>query len=565
MNVKINNIDTVSLTDKNFITEGGEGKIFGIKDKIYKVYSEHIIPKEKVKELQILDRPNIIVPIDLLYSENNKFIGFTMQWIKNTVPLVKFFTNSFQQDNNIKIENLTNLIKKLQENIHYIHSKKIIIVDGNEFNYLIDSKFKDVYFIDVDSYQTPHFPATAIMPSIKDHHTPKFNENSDWFSFAVIAFQMYTGIHPYKGRHPSFDKKDFESRMKKNVSVFNKNVTIPSQARDFKLIPEAYKNWFIDVFEKGKRIPPPEEIGKIISQVLIKSDSIGASKFNLDLFETFKDAIFDYNFVESNEIITSINEHKINNKFYKKSEIRTSKILILNNKFIEVFIKDETVRFKILNDKSYKIQDINLNAKRFFIFDNNLYLVQENKIIHISFITNESNKTIFIGLDKYLDILPNSSVTYQGFIYQNMLGKPYFVIPYNINKITNLGIINIKELENCKIINTKKDNNCFIFVVFKDNEYRKILIKFDEKYQKYDVSIFNDTTLEAELITFPEKGIGVFTDDEKFYIFSLKSNLDKFNIIEDQKMFKFNFKLFKNTKNIVYQHSNKLYNLSVKS
>lgn len=562
MIVKVNNISK-NLTDQDFIAIGGQGQIYGQGDLIYKIYYENIIPKEKIKELQVLDRPEIIKPLDLIYSNSN-YIGFTMKWIKNTVPLVKLFSNSFYQDNNINSDQITEIIKKIQSTINYIHSKNILIVDGNQFNYLLDEKFENVYFIDVDSYQTKNFPASAILEAIRDQHNPVFNKESDWFSFAVIAFQLYTGIHPYKGSHPDFDRKDLIGRMKKNVSVFNNKVSLPATIRDFNSLPVDYKDWFYDVFEKGKRTPPPDKISKIVSFINVHQDeSIFDQKFNLELIFTFKDFINNYIQTENHEIVSSFLEHKINNKFYKKSN-RKSEILIFNNLAIEIWIEKEQINFKILNDKNYKIQNTVLKAKSFFIYQNQLFLIQKDKIIFVSPFLNESTKTLFLSFTKFLNILPNSSEIYPGVIYQNTLNKPYFIVPYLNKKNINFGIFNIKELESFKILNIKRHNNCLLILLFKNNEYNKAIIKFDKEYKNYDIKFISDSDMDLHLITLEEKGIGVFTNEEKFYIFSLNSNLDKFNIIESPKLFKYNFKLFLKSGNILFQHSNKLYNLTVK-
>ena len=64
------------------------------------------------------------------------------------------------------------------------------------------------------------------MMSIRDPLTPKngFNKLTDWYSYAIVTFQMYIGIHPFKGIHPDYKPKDLELRMKDGASVFDKKV-----------------------------------------------------------------------------------------------------------------------------------------------------------------------------------------------------------------------------------------------------------------------------------------------------------------------------------------------------
>ena len=57
------------------------------------------------------------------------------------------------------------------------------------------------------------------MDSVRDRHAAGWNEGTDWFSFALVSFQMFVGIHPYKGKHPAL--KTLDERMAQNVSVLH--------------------------------------------------------------------------------------------------------------------------------------------------------------------------------------------------------------------------------------------------------------------------------------------------------------------------------------------------------
>jgi len=76
---------------------------------------------------------------------------------------------------------------------------------------MITNNYKTPIFLDVDSYQTPSFHADALMESVRDPliQNNKFTELSDWYSFGIVVFQMYIGIHPFKGRHPNFKKNEW--------------------------------------------------------------------------------------------------------------------------------------------------------------------------------------------------------------------------------------------------------------------------------------------------------------------------------------------------------------------
>ena len=129
-------------------------------------------------------------------------------------------------------------------------------------NFLLNDQLNNIFFIDTDSYKTKSYNATAIMESIRDRHSSSFNTNTDWFSWAIITFQMFIGIHPFKGKHPKFSNLD--ERMMNNVSVLNSSVSIPKLCASFDVIPQAYREWYKAVFEDGKRVPPPSGFQDLI-------------------------------------------------------------------------------------------------------------------------------------------------------------------------------------------------------------------------------------------------------------------------------------------------------------
>jgi hypothetical protein len=246
----------VKLSDNDFISSGGEGKVFAKGDVAFKIYTDQskVIEPKKFRELSVLDDDNIIRPLDMVYVGGVP-MGYTMRYLKDTIALCQAFTKSFKVRNNMTPDQVLNLVLKLRRNVSFCHSKGVLIVDLNEFNFLMDKKLVNLFNIDVDSYQTPNFPATAIMESVRDRHAKKFDPGTDWFSFGIVSFQLFVGIHPYKGTHPSV--KGLEDRMNGNLSVFRKGVSIPACCEKLSVIPDVFSQWFQAVFDRGERVPPP--------------------------------------------------------------------------------------------------------------------------------------------------------------------------------------------------------------------------------------------------------------------------------------------------------------------
>lgn len=298
MQIRFKN-DTYTLTKNDYIGGGGEGSVYR-KDKLaFKIYNQGklIIPQKKIDELSAITNDNVLAPIARIYKSNTA-IGYAMKYIPKTEYLCKLFNRGFRERNKITQKDITTLVKFLQTTLSDIHKCGILVVDFNEMNFLykkISGEYTPI-FIDVDSYQTQSFPATALMESIRDRHTRGFNEGSDWFSFAVVAFELYIGVHPYKGKHPDYSPKDWAQRMIDNVSVFNPKVSLPASCQDLSVIPKSQMEWFKAVFEKKERsVPPlPGVVPHITPDVVVTVES--SAKYNIDTDmicqETIDDAAY---------------------------------------------------------------------------------------------------------------------------------------------------------------------------------------------------------------------------------------------------------------------------------
>jgi hypothetical protein len=564
MKIKCNGIN-ITLSDKDFITEGGEGKIYG-KDKfIYKIYTDKnkVINPNKIKELSVLDMENIVKPIDLVYNAtNNSIVGFTMNWIKNTIPLVKLFSNSYKDVNNVSNEQLLTLIEKIKEVINFIHSKQILIVDGNEFNYLVDEKTLSVpYFIDVDSYQTPNFPATAIMSSIVDYSCKgKFSVYSDWFSFGIVAFQLLTGIHPYKGTHPDYSKKDLEGRMRNNISVFNKDVTLPPTAKSLDVIPSEMKEWFLKIFEKSERLMPPFKFG-VIPTIIITTTVDHSLKFDIKLIIDYPTEIKSYQNIFNNDVIQLEDCIYINRKKYNLPNKKCKYILSDNFEPLFVYVDDNNF-LKIENEKE-KIQVPTIYSENNFIIENKLFNIYEDKVTEIDRI-NFGNRTIFSVKNSW-NILLNATKVFDGFLFSNILGKFYLNVPYDFDsKQVKMAVKHIPELEDYRIIDGRRIKNVIIIIGHKNNQYDKIMVKFDEQFDKYLCHTFSNTQDIEINFTILDNNIGIFLNEENLYIMSSSIKNNNFNVIQDINFIKRNPVICSKGMTATFYSGNKFYEFKVK-
>lgn len=262
MKVTVQGQGQVTLLQSDFVAAGGEGSIYCKGTTAYKIYADpkRMLPLGKMTELAAIADKDVIKPeVVLLDTKSSSPVGYTMRFVADTMPLCQVFTRAFREREGLDHATMLCLVQALQARISAVHAAGIVIVDLNEMNFIVDRRFQSIMAIDVDSYQTRSYPASALMSSVKDwqvtgsHFTPL----SDWFSFACVAFQMFVGIHPYKGQHATL--KGFEARMKANASVLGPDVKVPAVVYPFSEIPSGYLAWFKAVLQDGKRLAPPTD------------------------------------------------------------------------------------------------------------------------------------------------------------------------------------------------------------------------------------------------------------------------------------------------------------------
>lgn len=519
----------IVLGQKNYVTKGGEGSIYKKDNIAYKIYDDakKMIPLAKIGELEVLDKPTIIKPVDPIYNSDKHLVGFTMVWLGGKIiALCKLFTNNFRDANGITNDSTIELVENIKNEIHYIHQNKCLIVDGNELNYMVDENFTTPYFIDVNSWQTPSFGATAIMPSIRDWSTDKFNEMTDWFSFAVVSFQLFVGIHPFKGKHKKYNSNDFRQRVIDGVSVFNTEVSLPPSVRDFSLIPSSYKDWYFKMFEHGNRIAPPNLPGQV-GQVQVHVQVIQSTdNFEITKLREFAEKILFHN---SQFNITKTQNHLyIGKTDYKDKD---SEVVFTPLEQIPILVKvvNDKVQFECFN---YPKPVINLDATDKMIINNILFLRNKDKLMEMDF--KYIGGKIHPFIKTTWGIEPYAGKIFSNVIYQNPLGAAILSIPLPTYTKSSFITKRVPELDSYQIIDAKYENKVCVLTGHKGNSYSRIIIIFDEKHDKYKVKIINDIDYNSINFTTLDNGVCILiTHDDAIEIFLNRIDKDQVKRIED--------------------------------
>lgn len=534
MDVYVRGKGKVKLNQSDFVSKGGEGKIFKQGNLAYKIYDDpkKMIPEAKINELSQIKNDRILKPLELILNKSNKVIGFTALFANKSEPICKFFTNSFRLANNINNDVNLELVESLREIFLSVHSANCLIVDANEFNFLVSEDFKKVYGIDVNSYQTPSFPATAIMPSIRDWLNPSsFNEFTDWYSFGILTCQLFVGIHPFKGKHKDFNRNDIEGKCKKHLSIFNSEVTVPKVTRDFDLIPSKFMDWYIQIFEYGKRIAPPKD-GGIISQAQAKIIIIqDTDNFVMDLLHKMDEVISKYRVSRSIEIIKTEKEIHIGSSKYRVSH--DVDCVLTPKKLNKILVKIENGRLQLKCVSKTEISSFECNAEEKFVIKDSLFIKNNGLLMEIGF--NDMGDKIVPSIISSCNISPLSSHIFENIIFQSLLGEAYVTIPMVFDGFTTAYYVKkIEELNDHKVLDGKYQNHIAVFTTHHNHEYHRVIIKFKEDFSQYVFSSQQIDDFRSVNFTTLDNGVCILiSDDGELRIFHNRIDKGDEKIIKD--------------------------------
>ena len=503
--------EIISLGDKEYLAQGGEGVVYRKKNLAYKIYHEptKMIPEQKIRELQSVQIPNVLAPIDIIYDpKTHKAIGFTMPYLSSSEYLSRLFVKTFKKQNGITPEMVVDMVTMMQKTLQAIHEKGVVVGDYNEMNFLVDDKFKHVYNIDVDSYQTKSYPTTAIMDSVRDRTVPfgKFDKKTDWFSWAIVTFQLYTGIHPFKGRHPNYKNNDFDARMKDGISVFNPDVKIPKALRDFSVIPKPHLEWYKRVFENFERsIPPFADTTQMVTGYS-PIEVISAVGLIVDLVHDYLDAIIDVYMLGGTRYVVT------ENAIYKHDE----KIFDFTRKPKDICLAEVKGADPVIGVKRGELvgffdlarNEIGQVAADDFITSNGyVYTIRNDGLFQHHFMVLGKTKLV---TKKLANVVSSNSKLYDGVIIQDLFGKCRMTIPYEFNRVAN---IQVPELNGYRIIDASCKGRFCLVIGESKGKYDRFIIYFNEDFISYECETESDIGYRSVNFTVKQNGMALISKD----------------------------------------------------
>lgn len=243
-------------TTRTTLTEGGEGYIYEYNGKIIKTFKPHIdiaAKERKVNALMKTSLPKaVITPIETVLDMRGRFIGYCMEKVSG--EKIEWFKNKkYVISNDIDTKFVLEILVKIKKILKEIHKNGMAIGDLNTKNILFDYS-GNAFIIDCDSWSVAGENCSVAMETFKDPKVKRdnFTEESDNYSFMVIAWSCLTRVHPFGGAmNPDIDILE---RMKKELSVIDRTgIKLPRVTKSWKGFSPDLVSEFKSVFEGGVR------------------------------------------------------------------------------------------------------------------------------------------------------------------------------------------------------------------------------------------------------------------------------------------------------------------------
>jgi len=551
----------VTLTEKEYVVSGGEGHIWTKNGVAFKVcHKNRMIPLGKLDELRVLNAPFLVVPKDILEDKRGKPIGYTMPFVDHTHAMAELFPTAFWNDNGLTPPIVADVVREFQAGVQYVHGKGIKLVDINEWNFLVTEKdFSPIHFIDTNSYATPNFPAQAISPTVRDYHTQGFSEETDWYSWAVVTFFLWIGIHPFRGRHPDCGG-DIVERMKKSASVLDPGVKIPGNCRGFDTIPEGLRRWYMDLFQQGKRGAPPTDYEAVKAVATVMRKVASTAQFSIEDIQEYPEAIV--RFLSESRLPTVVTRSGIHvgprvaHAFVPKS------VIGVGNKGTPVLcsIKNETIRLTDLNTGN-ELTTSGLRGERLMSYYGRVFVKCGTMVNELSL--REMGSTFVATARQVGSVMEKSTRMCDGVIVTNILGVCYALLP---GESQGCYQVRLDEIEpGTKILDAKYDRGVLMVIVSKGGVYSKLIYRFNTAFTDRSLRVEEDVSADAPVFTVLEKGVCAHVpEDGKVELFAVDPKSGTINVIEDP-VISLDMRLFNDGTSVVFSTGNKLMRLRMKS
>lgn len=576
--------ETVVLDKDTFRAAGGEGAIHVVGDTAYKICNPGMmIPEAKVTELSVLNHPKIINPKKLLDDSRGRPVGYTMNAVPGkAVPLAEILSKTFREREGVTPAMMANLVLQIMDGLRSIHKHPgYLQVDGNEYNYMVSGDFKDIYFVDVNSFQTPHYPADAIMASIRDYSVGRDGNGvfqwttlSDFYSAAIISFYMFTGIHPFKCRHPKFPniKTSMVDQMMAGISILDSESRFPEAAVYFpfeNFIPGgangAWMQYYRAILVDRKRLAPPLDYQGALQIAAKVMEIVGSNNFKIKELRDYVSRITGYFEHNGRDVVVTANHVYVNGQQQQRPSPRF-RVGFTGHTPVAAWLNDNDLQ--LFNLESKVEIPCQLAGREVMAYKGQIYVLGEKDIFELDFIPAKNN--FVVGTRVVANVMPHATKLYQGVAVQDMFGvRMVSIFPeqgfHRPVKINELAGIKITEAKYEGHVGDKNEGHVLMVIGLdeKSGEYNRYIFRFATDWESYDVRIVENITPIGINFTVLSNGICVcLTENENIELFSSRKDSVGLKSIDDPAI-KADMRLCHSGTQVQFAHGHKMYSISM--
>lgn len=520
----------ITLSPADHIATGGEGSVYRKGDLVVKLYSDPLKMRRdgmegKIRALVALSHPYMVAPQGLACEGTGSPAGYYMPYAPGE-PLARVFTNDFRNRTGFGDRDAITLAARMLEVVDFAHSRQAIMADANELNWLMASSRSgpEPRVLDVDSWAIDRWPATAIMPSIRDWRSPGFGRESDYFAWGVVTFQLFTGIHPYKGTLAGYKPSDLERRMRDQKSVFASGIRLNRAVRPFSCIPRDLLDWYEAAFQRGIRSKPPvPRSGAAAASRTVRTGRVSVSPHGTLHYERLYDGkdpavrIFPCGVILlQSGALWDISRQRV----IGSAPAQDCEVISAPEGWLVAGIRNQGVQAEYINGTSLATTKLQLSARgtRLVRSINRLFLVTGSGLTELE--VRLFGRPI-LAAGRTWGAQTQSTHWFDGVGVQDTLGATYVIAPFGTDSCAQ---VRVRELDGLKPVAAIAGPR-FITVLGlnRQGEYRRIELAFDRFYSRYTASEVLADSGELNLTALPTGVVAAILMDGEIKI-SVPSN-----------------------------------------
>jgi hypothetical protein len=526
----------LTIRPNDHVATGGEGSIYRVADTIIKLYTDPDKMRregiaDKILLLAPLSSERIIAPQGLVLIKGQPR-GYYMS-VADGDPLSLFFTNDYRREKRLTDKDASVLVERMREVTAVAHAHSVVMGDPNEMNWLALPNGKggpDPRAIDVDSWSIGKFPVRAVMPSIRDWNNSGFTSLSDWFGWGIVTFQVYTGIHPYKGSLAGYAKGDMEKRIRANASVFTPGVGLNRAVRDFNCIPGPLLEWYRATFQQGERsIPPsPFDTGTTVAPAarvmrIVTTQATGMFVYEKIFEETNDPAVKIYPcgavLLRSGKL-AELGKKRI----IGKATESVCEVIKVEGGYVKTEGKGRNLKYSYIRENTLKEEALSVSVvgEQIVRCADRIFLLKNDGLTELVF-TMLGKPILSPGMT--WGVMSKSAQWYDGVGVQDTMGAMYLILPFGDKSCAH---VRVPELDRMRTVNAKAGNRFVsIVAVDKNGDYSKLELVMDKEYRSYSLRKETTDGPDINLSALPKGVCATIVEDGTLDIFVPTSGVHK--------------------------------------